>query len=122
MTFPMITLKAVNLDISPGLRSLVDQKFEPLGKLLPDGKTETTCEVEMEKLAEHQTGKIYRVEANLFVAGVLHRGEAKEDQVEKAIDVVRNELRRELQKTNGKRHSLLKRGKQAIKDMMRFGG
>lgn len=118
----MITLKAMNLEISPGLRSLVDQKFAPLGKLLPDGKTETTCEVEMEKLAEHQTGKIYRVEANLFVAGTMHRGEAKEEQIEKAIDVVRNELRRELERASGKRQSLARRGKQAIKDMMRFGG
>ncbi len=121
MSFPTITIKVVNLETSTGLTSLVDQKFQTLEKLIPVGETDVYCEVELEKLAAHQTGKVYRAEANLRVAGKLYRGEANEDQIEKAIDVVRNELRRELEKSHGKRQSLVKRGKQAIKQMMRFG-
>lgn len=122
MTFPTITLKAMNLEISPGLSSLVEQKFAPLGKLLPQGETDVRCEVEMEKRNGQQTGKIYRVEANLFIAGDVHRAEANEEQIEKAIDEVRDELRRELQRASGKRQSLVRRGGQMIKNMMRFGG
>lgn len=121
MTFPTINLKTMNMDISPGLSTLVDQKFASLGKLLPEGETDMSCEVELEKATGQQTGKIYRVEANLFVAGMMHRAEATEEQVEKAIDEVRDELRRELQRTNGKRQSLVRRGGQAIKNMLRFG-
>lgn len=121
MSFPTITIKVVNLEISSGLSALVDQKLHTLEKLIPADETDVRCSVELEKLAAHQTGKVYRAEANLRVAGKLYRGEAKEDQIEKAIDVVRNELRRELEKANGKRQSLFKRGKQAIKEMVRFG-
>lgn len=121
MSFPTVTLKAVNLEISPGLSSLVDQKLQTLGKLLPKDETDVSCEVEMEKLTEHQTGRIYRVEVNLIVAGTLHRAEACEEQIEKAVDVVRDELKRELQRASGKRQSLMKRGGKMIKDMMRFG-
>ncbi len=121
MSFPTITLKAMNLEISPGLSALIDQKLQTLGKLLPPNETDIRCEVEMEKSTEHQTGKIFRVEVNLYVAGVLHRAEACEDQIEKSIDVVRDELKRELQRASGKRQSLVKRGGKMIKDMMRFG-
>jgi len=121
MSFPTINLKATNIEISPGLSSLIEQKLRPLEKLIPDGETDMKCEVELEKLTEHISGKIYRVEANLYIAGTMFRGEATEDQVEKAIDVVRNELRREIQRANGKRQSLVRRGSQALKSMLRFG-
>lgn len=121
MSFPTINLKATNVVISPGLASLVDQKFETLEKVLPKGETDVSCEVELEKLSEHQTGKIYRVEANLYVSGKLYRSETTEEQIEKAVDVVRDDLKREIQRATGKRQSLIKRGGQAFKDMMRFG-
>ena len=121
MAFPTINLKVTNIELSPGLSSLIDQKLQPLEKLMPNDETDVSCKVEVMKLPEHQTGRIYRVEANLFVGGTLHRAEATEEQVEKAIDEVRDELKRELHKASGKRHSLIKRGGQAIKNMMRFG-
>ena len=121
MSFPIINLKATNLEISPGLSSLVDQKLQPLEKLLPEGETDIVCEVELEKSAAQQTGKIYRAEVNLYVAGKLHRAVSTEEQIEKAVDEIRDELKRELHKAAGKRHSLVKRGGQMIKNMMRFG-
>jgi ribosomal subunit interface protein len=120
-SFPTISMKATNLEISTGLQTLVEQKFQSLEKFIPEGETDLSCEVELEKLAGQQTGRIYRVEANLFVHGKMYRAEATEEQVEKAIDVVRNELRRELERANGKRLSLVRRGGQAIKNMLRFG-
>jgi ribosomal subunit interface protein len=120
-SFPPINLKAVNIELSPGLTSLVDQKLQPLEKLLPEGETDIRCEVELEKLTGQQTGRIYRAEVNLFVRGTLHRAEALEEQIEKAIDEVRDELRRELEKARKKRQSLIKRGGQVLKNMLRFG-
>lgn len=121
MTFPTINLKATRLEISPGLRTLVDHKFQSLGKLLPEGETDLHCEVELEKHPDRQGGKIYRAESNLKVAGKLYRAEAHEEQIEKAIDVIRDELRRELERASGRRQSLVRRGSQAIKSMLRFG-
>lgn len=121
MSFPTINLKSTNITISSGLATLIDEKFKILEKVLPREATDAKCEVELERLQEHQSGKIYRVEVNLFVAGTLYRAETAEEQIERAIDVVRDELRRKLQKGNGKRHSLIRRGGQALKNMMRFG-
>ena len=120
MTFPQITVKATNLDLSPGLSSLIDQKLTPLGKLLPDSATDAHCRVEVTKLPEHQSGKIYRVEIDLFAYGRNYRVEATEEQVEKAVDEARDELKQEIQRFEGKRQSLVRRGARAIKDMLRF--
>jgi ribosomal subunit interface protein len=121
MTFPHIAVKATNLELTNGLSALIDQKFTPLGKLIPPGATDAHARIEVEKLTEHHTGKIYRVEVNLFAQGKTYRTEATEEQIEKAIDEARDELRRELQHAQGKHKSLLRRGGQAIKDMLRFG-
>ncbi len=120
MTFPRINTKATNITLTPQLEILLEQKFASLGKLLDD-RVEARCEVELEKVTEHHSGKIYRAEVNLTVGGKLFRAEATEEQIEQAIDTARNELKHELQHVQGKRQSLWKRGHQKIKDMMRFG-
>jgi ribosome-associated translation inhibitor RaiA len=121
MAFPQITVKATNIELSTGLSALIDQKFTPIGKLIPDDATDGHCRVELEKMTEHVSGKIYRFEANLFVQGKTYFAEATEEQLEKAIDTVRDELRREIESVHGKRQSLMRRGGQAIKRMLRFG-
>ncbi len=122
MTFPKIAVKVTNLELTPGLSSLIDQKLIPLGKLIPEGATDASCRVEVKKLTEHTSGKIFRVEVNLFLHGKLYRSEAIEEQVEKAIDTARDELKQEMQHAQGKHKSLIKRGSQALKDMLKFGG
>lgn len=121
MAFPKIAVKVTNVTLSPGLQTLIDQKFSSLSKFVPDTATDATCKIEVEKLTEHQSGKIYRVEINLFMFGRTYRAEAMEEHVEKAIDVVRDELRVELQSTEGKRQSMIRRGARIVKDFLRFG-
>jgi ribosomal subunit interface protein len=119
MSFPSITIKGANYSITPDLSALVEHKLAPLGKFIPDGLP-TTCEVELEKVAEHQSGKIYRAEINLSVNGKLYRAEGVEDQIEKAVDGMRDNIRHELQRDHERRDSLLRRGGRKIKQMLRF--
>ncbi len=121
MAFPQLNTKGTNYEISPQMHSLLDQKLEPLGKLL-DGKKDLKCQVELEKIGDHQSGKIYRAEVNLYADGTLFRAESTCEQMEQSIDDIRDELKRELRRANSKEQSLIKRGGKAIKDMLRFGG
>ena len=120
MTFPRISTKASNISVTSELETLLEQKFALLGKRISE-KDDARCEIELKKLPEHHSGKIYRVEVNLSVGGKLFRAEATEESIEQAIDIVRNELKHELNHAHGKRQSLFKRGRQAIKNMIRFG-
>lgn len=121
MVFPRITIKTSHITLTSQLETLLEQKFASLGKLI-DTRGDERCEIELEKIAEHQSGKIYRAEVNLYIGGKMFRAEATEEQIEQAIDTVRNELKHELQHAHGKRQSLFKRGRQTIKNMLRFGG
>jgi ribosomal subunit interface protein len=120
MKFSHIDTKATNVTITPKLQGLIDQKFLPLGKYV-DNKDEVRCEIELEKIAKQQSGKVCRVEVNLYNGGNVYRVEATEEQFEQAIDTARNELKHELQHVQGKRMSLAKRGSQVLKNMLRFG-
>lgn len=122
MSFPIINLKATSIELTPELTALVDQKILPLEKFLPSGEVDLKCEIELERMTDQQSGKIFRAEINLYVDGTLYRAEATEDQMEKAIDTMRDEVKKEIRRANAKKESLMKRGARKIKDMIRFGG
>ena len=120
MSFPTIQYKATNTELDEGLARLVDQKFESLARYVGE-ETDVKCEVEFEKETAHQSGEVFRVEANLFLAGKLYRAEASEISFEKSIDEVRSELDKELRRSFKKHETLVKKGGRKIKEMLRFG-
>lgn len=122
MTFPSINTKATNIELTPEIEDLLEQKLQPLDRFLPEGETDVKCDVELECDASQQSGDIFRAEINLFVGGTLYRAEATEDQIEKAVDRARDGVKREVRRARAKRDSLVKRGGRKLKEMMRFGG
>ena len=118
MAFPMIQFKATNTELEGRLQDLMEQRLHTLEKYLGD-ETDIRCEVEFEKVTSQNTGEIYRVETNLFVAGKLFRAESTEMNFEEAIDEVRNELDKELRRHNSKKDTMKKKGGQSIKKMMK---
>jgi len=121
MTLPIITYKYNSVEGADALAKLTDQKLEPLGKFIANNAS-TTCEVEFEKIAAHQQGKIHRVEANLLVDGTLHRADAVEESFELAIDEVRDELSKKLRRSKDKSKSLLRRAGLQVKEKFFRGG
>lgn len=120
MSFPTIQFKASQVTVSDALKTLVEQKFESLEKYIGD-ETDVQCEVEFERVAPHQNGPVFRVEANVWLAGTLHRAEATEDSFERAVDQVRAELDSEIRNSRKKRDSMVKKGGRKLKEMLRFG-
>lgn len=120
MTFPHISVKATNMTLTPELQELVNQKFLPLGKFVHE-HGDAKCEIELERVADHHNGKIFRAEVNFFNNGKMYRTESTNEQIEQSIDIVRAQLRHELQHAHGKQKSLIQRGRRAIKDMLLFG-
>jgi ribosomal subunit interface protein len=120
MKFPHISIKSTNYVVTPQIESLLDQKFEMLGKFL-DGVHDVRCEVTFEKIGGHHSGKIFTADMNLFIEGNTYHATATEEQMEQSIDSIREEIKRVLVDAHGKRQSLMKRGGLALKNMLRFG-
>lgn len=117
MTFPTISYKHNNLEETKLLTTLVDQKFQTLKKFIAP-QSVVRFAVEFEKVGGHQQGRIYRVEANLSVNGILYRAEATEENFEKAIDVVRDELDTELGKAKDKNDTLGRKAGRMFKNLL----
>ena len=120
MTISNVQYKATNTDLDITLQGLVEHKLESLEKYFGN-KDAVICEVEFEKETAHQSGKHFRVEVNLELDGKLYRVEATEHNFEKAVDEVRDELDKQLRRDVKKHTTLVRRGSQAIKGMMRMG-
>lgn len=111
-----ITYKYNDLEEAKALTPIVDAKLQPvLQKFIDDGSA-VLCEVEFEKVSNHQSGQIHRVEANVTIDGTLNRAEAVEDSFEKAIDEVRNEVDKKLRRAKGKQQSMFKRAGRRLKE------
>jgi len=120
MALPLINFKATNTNLEEHLQDLVEAKLTTLEKYIGT-ETDVQCEVEFSKVTQQKNGKIYRVEVNLWLKGTLYRATATEDLFEKAIDAVRSELDKELRRAGKKKENLYRKGKRAIKNMLRFG-
>ncbi len=121
MSFPNITTKVKNFELTEALKEKLKKRFATLERLLPKGSIDVLCEVELEKITDHhQAGKIYRAEVNLSFGGRLLRAEALEENMETAIDQIKNELKRELEKTHSRTESLVRRGARRAKEFLRL--
>jgi ribosome-associated translation inhibitor RaiA len=113
-----IIIKTANHDLSVDTRALVEGKFRALDKFAAGGTL--ACEIE-EPIAVERAGAKYGAEGNLTVNGRLFRAAATSTTLEGAIDQVRDDLVREVQRAEGKKKGLLKRGGAALKRMLRMG-
>ena len=112
-----ITIKARNHKISLETHDLIESKFGALKKFAPDATI--ACEIE-ESIAIERAGAKFRAEGNLTVNGRLFRAEAEAMTLEGAVDRVRDDLTRELQKAQGRKQSFVRRGGVALKRMLRM--
>ncbi len=117
MTFPNINYKFNDLAEAQALTDVIEQKCTVFEKYL-HGDEAVKCDIEFQKVAPQQNGKIYQVETNLLIDGTLFRAVATEESFERAIDVMRDELDREISRAKDKRESLNKQAGREMKEKM----
>lgn len=120
MEFPKPQVKGTNYELTAQIESHLEEKLALLGRIIPEGAS-VLCDVELEKVAPHQSGQVYRAEINVRVDGKLYRAESTKERMEDAIDEAKGEIKREISRALDKRQSLIRRGGKKIKDMLRFG-
>ncbi len=120
MSMFKINFKAIHTELVVEHKNLLTKKFKGLEKFI-GSESDINCDVEFEKVANHPTGRVYRVEANLYLSGRLYRSEATEENFAKAISRVKSGLEKKLRRASGKQTSLVRSGKRKIKNLLRFG-
>lgn len=110
-------IKATNLDLTLEIKKAIEEKIGVLDKFIPDIKTPTEAYVEVSKeTRHHQKGEIYYAEVNLKVLGEVVRAEAREENIFKAIGIVKDELQELLKKYKKKQIAKREKAARAIKE------
>ncbi len=112
-------LKGTNLELTPQIRDYLDKRLEHIRKFLPD---EESCMVDVElgrSTNHHHTGDVCRAEININACNHTFRAVSEQQDLFLAIDSIRDEVIRELGSYNKKRISVMKRGGQKLKNLLR---
>ena len=94
-----VTIKATNLELTPEIKKAIEEKITPLDRFIPNINMplEAVVEVALET-RHHKKGEIYYAEANIRMPGKIIRSEAREKNIYKAINTVKDELQLLLKK------------------------
>ncbi len=115
-----LNIKATYIELTDAIRSYVLEKIGSIEKLLPANDESASAQVEVGKeTRHHESGEIFKAEVNLHFRG--HHLYAVERAVDlyAAIDLVRDEIVRQVNSSMEKKTTLVRRGGRAIKNALR---
>jgi len=89
-------IQAANMELTDAIRSHVEKRISQLEKLTMRFEP-ATINVQVGKTSNHhQKGEVFRAEFNLDIPGKLLRTEATKEDLYEAIDVAKEDLKRQL--------------------------
>ncbi len=112
-----IIIKGTNIKLSPSIKQYIEEKIGGLEKFLRKYNPQLVeARVEVGKITRGQRrGDIFRAEVNLSINGQLIRVEKTEESLMAAIDLAKDELRREIRQNKDKRMTMFVRGARSWK-------
>ncbi len=118
-----INIKATNLELTDPINEYVIKRVTNLGKLLQkiqDAGGEVLVSFEVAKTTNHHNaGQIFHADCSIVIDGDQFYSSSDKEDLYEAIDDCKDQLFHEIRKTKEKKTTLLKRGAQKIKDLIR---
>ncbi|MBI4120353.1 MAG: ribosome-associated translation inhibitor RaiA [Parcubacteria group bacterium] len=116
-----LIIKATNLSLTPSLRTYVEEALASVEKLAADADQAAEARVEVGRSSHHhKKGEVFFAEVNLRIGGQVLRSRSEAWSVQAAVDEIKDDLRRELNKFKGKREAVYKRGARAVSKIFRL--
>lgn len=119
-----IIIKGTNLELHNDLKDYVDEKIGGLKKFMEDidlGGNRVIARVELAKTTQHhQQGDIYKAEVNLQFPKKMFRSVVESDDIYKAVDDVKDELKIMINEYKTEKIGKTRKGRKLIKDLKRI--
>jgi putative sigma-54 modulation protein len=119
-----IIIKGTNLELHNDLKDYAEEKIGGLKKFLEDidlDGNRVMARIELAKTTQHHhQGDIYKAEVNLQLPKKMFRSVVESDDIYKAIDDVKDELKIMINEYKTERIDKSRRGHKVIKDLKRI--
>ncbi|MDP3996712.1 MAG: hypothetical protein Q8P86_03410 [bacterium] len=117
---PKVNLKITNINLSSEDRGYFFKRLSALSKVLDFGDPTLIIDAELGKTTNrHQKGDIFFSEINVNFAHNKFRSRVEKDDLKSAIDESKEEILNELSRNKSKNISLLRRGGQRLKALVK---
>ena len=112
-----IDIFANDMELTDAIRSAIETKLGTLDKFLEHAGTPQELRVDVGKTTQHHNkGQLFRAEANLRIPGDLIRAENTSYELYGAIDLLKDELKREIVKKTGAKTDSVRDGARRAKE------
>ena len=109
-------LTGVHMEITEAIRDYTLEKMQSLDKLVARDDTSAKLVIELSKTSNHHVhGQVFQAEANLHLKGKETSLRTTQEDLYKAIDVLKDMLTRELSQHKDKERSIVRRSAHKVK-------
>ncbi len=115
-----IVISGDQIEVTNAIRDYAEAKFSSVVKLFPQDDTSGSLMIELSKnSSHHQHGHVYTADARVHLRGKDVTIQATEDDLYKAIDLLKDKVTRDLTDHKDKRLTLFKKGAHVLKKLLR---
>lgn len=113
-------ITGIHVEVTQAIRDYTMEKLEAIEKYIPADDTSAKISVDLSRTtAHHSHGDVFQAEAILHVRGKDITLRAVEDDMYKAIDVLKDMLTRELASYKDKERSIFRRSAHKVKNLLK---
>ncbi len=113
-----LNFKGTGIELTEAIKAYIEKRFRSLDKYLINKAAQVQVEVGRGS-AHHKHGEVYRAEVQISGDGTNYHAVKEAEDLYAAIDMVKDEIVHEIQKVEGRKRELLRRGQRAVKNMVK---
>lgn len=115
-----IIITGVHMEMTDAIREYALEKMGALDKFVSKDDTSAKLSLELSKTTNHHThGSFFQAEAQLHISGKTTTLRTTQDDLYKAIDILKDMLSRELVQHKDKERSTFRRGAHKVKALFK---
>lgn len=115
-----IIITGIHIEMTEAIHSYAMDKMSTLEKMVPKDDSSAKLAIELSKVSNHHAhGEVFQAEAILHIRGKDAALKTTQDDLYKAIDVLKDMLTRELATHKDKERSIVRRGAHKVKQLLK---
>ena len=115
-----IIITGVHMEITDAIEAYAIEKMKAVEKLVSRDDTSAKLSLELSKTTNHHThGSFFQAEAQMHISGKTTTLRTTQDDLYKAIDILKDMLTREVVQYKDKERSIFRRGAHKVKSLFK---